>query len=120
SGLAGFLAKGDGDKFQHKTMSHAILVCVLFHVSLLATGFTIDVLLTGPGGSEEEFHGYSTAAVVFLGYWFFLVGLRFLALSDGHVLAVYELMWTCSASLLFASVAAALHRPALLCASAML
>eukprot|EP00933_Yihiella_yeosuensis_P065038 TRINITY_DN68633_c0_g1_i1.p1 TRINITY_DN68633_c0_g1~~TRINITY_DN68633_c0_g1_i1.p1 ORF type:complete len:316 (+),score=33.90 TRINITY_DN68633_c0_g1_i1:46-948(+) len=124
SNILGFFEKGDGDDPKHKSFEHAISVCVLFHIMVLAVGLLADELMapgsTAGSSNVEEFPAAPTAALAILSYWIFLVGLRLYGEGGGgRVLVIYELCWACSASLPFAATAAYLRRPALLCACAL-
>eukprot|EP00418_Pyrodinium_bahamense_P081082 CAMPEP_0179072572 /NCGR_PEP_ID=MMETSP0796-20121207/32125_1 /TAXON_ID=73915 /ORGANISM="Pyrodinium bahamense, Strain pbaha01" /LENGTH=330 /DNA_ID=CAMNT_0020769739 /DNA_START=36 /DNA_END=1026 /DNA_ORIENTATION=+ len=99
-------------------MAHATASCVLFHAAVLVVGLLADTLLGGGVGGELPPRPGAAAGLA--AYWVALVSIRLWAEVDGRVLVVYELAWSCSATLLFAAFATWLRRPALLCASGLL
>lgn len=117
----GFLAKGEGDDAKHQSLAHAGAACVLVHVAVLLTGCLADEALSDLSDAAAVPQPPSgLAAQGLLAYWLALAGMRLWSEAGARELVIYELAWSCNASLLFAAAALWLRRPALLCACGVL
>jgi len=115
------LEKGPPEDPKHRSWAHAGATCAVFHAAVLAVGLLADAALAGPSAAATaDAAAVPGAAAGLAGYWVALVGIRLWVEPGARALVVYELVWSCTASLLFAACAAWLGRPTLLCAAGIL